>query len=64
MAVEHEAVFIKQIEQWLGEAVGASDGHKANIVMSKMGTWNIRGCIRGNPSGTSVAAYLGKSEPN
>jgi hypothetical protein len=64
MPPQYDASYAIQLADWLGEPLGPTDGDSATIAASDDLGWLIRGCVRGNTTGQSIAAYLGKSEPS
>lgn len=64
MPARYDAAFAQQLAKWFDEGIGEHDGEDATLALSEDKSWKITGCIRGDASGESLAAYLGKSEPN
>ncbi len=65
MPSRHDEDFANQLASWLDEDYLFSAGDtKEDVAMSVHDNWNIRRCLRGGTTGTTIAAYLGKSEPN
>jgi hypothetical protein len=55
--------FAHQCERWFGEPEKSKAPARAVIAESINGIWNLKHCQRGGKSGTDIAAYLGKDEP-
>jgi hypothetical protein len=61
---ELDVAFVNQIADWLDEDVSEWGTGGKLVAQSDEGSWNIKRCIRGNTSGCTTAAYIGKAEPN
>ena len=59
-----DADYIEQIAAWCEEEIKEQGSNDATVAQSVFGSWNIRRCIKGGTSGTNIAAYLTKAEPN
>ncbi|MDX8398856.1 MAG: hypothetical protein R8K20_01250 [Gallionellaceae bacterium] len=53
-----------QVAAWTGEAIDAGKHTREIVGQSELDSWQVKQCIRDNTSGITVAAYLGKAEPN
>ena len=60
---ERNSDFAAQCERWFAEPAKLKAPAQAVIAESIKGVWNLKHCQRDGKSGTAIAAYLGKDEP-
>ena len=59
-----DALFADQCVRWFGEDKSPKLKAKKVLAESQHGVWQIKASERGNSSGTRIAIYLGKDEPD
>ena len=62
---EHDAEYAVQLAEWTEEPMNDDDGLDGRTVARSIyGAWDIQRCVKGDTTGTRIAAYLGKAEPS